>query len=497
MTTVAPALAEHSPTELRRLLDEQRAAFVAEGPPSVRMRRDRIDRLISLMVDNADALAEAIAADFGSRPRTTSLVSDVLGILPDLELTRRRLAAWMRPKRILPVSSAFGMPITVESAPLGVVGVIAPWNFPVGLLIEPVAAAFGAGNRVMAKSSEVTWRTGALLAELAPKYFDRTELVIIHGGPATAAAFSSLPFDHLFFTGSPQIGTLVAQAAAANLTPVTLELGGKNPAVVGPGADLGKAAHRIVAARLANGGQLCLCPDEVYVPRPQLRDFVRAAEAAAREIAPSVLHSDTWVSIVDERNFDRVVDLIEDAAAKGATKVEAVPPGECLPNRAGRRIAPTFLLNVTPDMRIDHSEVFGPVLAIHPYDRVEDVITRLATRPAPLSAYWYGPTGPEFDRFRRRTRSGGMTIDDFAAHCAAVVAPFGGVGRSGYGAYHGRAGFDTFSHQRTIVRNRMPVSLAKVMVGPHPRGYERMVGKIIDLVRWRSNRRRRDAPDRI
>jgi coniferyl-aldehyde dehydrogenase len=448
------------------------------------------------MVDNGDALAEAINADFGSRPRATSLVSDVLGILPDLELTRRRLASWMRPQRITPVSAAFGLPITVEPMPLGVVGVIAPWNFPVGLLIEPVAAAFGAGNRVLAKSSEVTWRTGALLAELAAKYFDPTEFVIINGGPATAAAFSSLPFDHLFFTGSPQIGALVAQAAAANLTPVTLELGGKNPAVVGPGAEVGKAAQRIVAARLANGGQLCLCPDEVYVPRPQLSEFLRAAEAAARRIAPTVLHSDTWVSIVDERNFDRVLGLIEDAVGQGATKVEAAPPGERLPDRAGRRIAPTFLLNVTPQMRIDHDEVFGPVLSVHAYDRVDDVITRLATRPAPLAAYWYGPTGAEFDRFRSRTRSGGMSIDDFAAHCAAVVAPFGGVGRSGYGAYHGKAGFDTFSHQRTIVHNRMPVSLAKVMVGPHPRGYERMVSRAVDLVRRRSNRRRRDAPGR-
>jgi coniferyl-aldehyde dehydrogenase len=496
MTTAAPDLTEHSPVELRGLLDAQRAAFVADGPPSARLRRDRIDRLISLMVDNGDALAEAINADFGSRPRATSLVSDVLGILPDLELTRRRLASWMRPKRIMPVSAAFGMPITAEPTPLGVVGVIAPWNFPVGLLIEPVAAAFGAGNRVLAKSSEVTWRTGALLAELAAKYFDPTEFVIINGGPATAAAFSSLPFDHLFFTGSPQIGALVAQAAAANLTPVTLELGGKNPAVVGPGAEVGKAAQRIVAARLANGGQLCLCPDEVYVPRPQLSEFLRAAEAAARRIAPTVLHSDTWVSIVDERNFDRVLGLIEDAVGQGATKVEAAPPGERLPDRAGRRIAPTFLLNVTPQMRIDHDEVFGPVLSVHAYDRVDDVITRLATRPAPLAAYWYGPTGAEFDRFRSRTRSGGMSIDDFAAHCAAVVAPFGGVGRSGYGAYHGKAGFDTFSHQRTIVHSRMPVSLAKVMVGPHPRGYERMVSRAVDLVRRRSNRRRRDAPGR-
>jgi coniferyl-aldehyde dehydrogenase len=486
-------MTERSTTELRALYDAQRRAFLAEGPPSARVRRNRLDRLVSLMADNADAIATAVDADFGSRPRAATLMNDVLGILPDIELNRARLAAWMKPKRVLPVSAAFGMPIRVESAPLGVVGVIAPWNFPVGLLIEPVAAAMAAGNRVMAKSSEITWRTGNLLAELAGQYFEPAEFVIVNGGPQTAADFSSLPFDHLLFTGSPEIGTLVAQAAAANLTPVTLELGGKNPAVIGPGADIGKVTPRIIGARIANGGQLCLCPDEVYVPRQQLSEFIDAAQEAGRTIAPSVLHNDAWISIVNERNFDRVVGLIDDAVAKGATKIEVAGAGEALPDRAGRRIAPTLLLNVTPEMRIDSSEVFGPVLTVHAYDRLDDVIARLAERPSPLAAYWYGPTGPEFDRFRSRTRSGGMTVDDFAIHCGVMTAPFGGVGRSGYGAYHGKAGFDTFTHQRTIVHNKTPVSIASMIVPSTNPRVEKALTTVVEVVRRRSARRRRKA----
>ncbi|GAA0628151.1 aldehyde dehydrogenase family protein [Sporichthya brevicatena] len=486
-------LTEHTADELRAAYDRQRAAFLAEGPPSAAVRRDRIDRLTLMLTENATAIADAVGADFGSRPRSTSIVSEVLGIVPDLELTRARLATWMKPRRVLPVAGALGLPIRVEPSPLGVVGVIAPWNFPVGLLAEPAAAAFAAGNRVMAKASEVTARTGALLAELAPQYFDPAEFTVFCGGPQTAAAFSSLPFDHLFFTGSPQVGALVAQAAAANLTPVTLELGGKNPAAVGSGADVAKVGARIMAARLANGGQLCLCPDEVYVPRAQVHAFVDAAQTAARASFPSVLHGEGWVSIVNERNFDRVVGLIEDAVAKGAKKIEVAPPGERLPDRASRRIAPTILLDVTADMTIDSEEVFGPVLTVHPYDRIDDVIARLADRPAPLAAYWYGPTGPDFERFRSRTRSGGMTIDDFAAHCAVMSAPFGGVGRSGSGAYHGKAGFDTFSHLRTIVHNKTPVSVAQLMVPPYPRGYDRVVAASVGLIRRTARRRRARA----
>ncbi len=498
MTVTAEAAGEVTGTEMRALLEAQRASFLDEGPPSLAVRRDRIDRVISLVADNADALTAAINDDFGSRPRTPSLVNDVIGFLPDLILTRRRLKAWMKPRRVLPAAAAMGFGIKVESVPLGVVGVIAPWNFPVALGMEPAAVAFAAGNRVMAKFSEVTWRTGALVEQLVPDYFDPTEFVVVNGGAATAAAFSALPFDHLFFTGSPGVGSLVAQAAAKNLTPVTLELGGKNPAVVARGVDIARTARRIVAARLANGGQICLCPDEVYVPRADLPEFLAAAEAAARATFPSVLDSDSFTSLVDDRNFVRVTGLVDDAVAKGATKIEAAPAGEVLPDRASRRMAPTFLLDVTADMDIDSDEVFGPVLTVFPYDRVEDVVVRLAGRPLPLSAYWYGSTGNDFEYFRTRVRCGGITVNDFAAHCGVMVAPFGGVGRSGSGAYHGRTGFDTFTHQRTIVTNRTRISLAEIAAPPYSPRFERGLETVVARVaKQASSRRRRTSPQRF
>ena len=486
MTVATQVDSELAAVDLEAMLVAQRKAFLEEGPPSLAMRRDRIDRLISWVTDNADAIVEALDADFGSRGRTPSLVNDVVGYMPDLMLTRRRLKTWMKPRRVLPGTAAAGFPIKVESVPLGVVGIIGPWNFPVGLTVEPAAAAFAGGNRVMVKFSEVTWRTAALMAELAPRYFDPTELAVVTGGPQTAAAFSSLAFDHLFFTGSPGVGSLVAQAAAKNLTPVTLELGGKNPAVIARGTNLDQAAERLAAARVANGGQVCLCPDEVYVPRSDLDAFVSKVVASTRQIFPTVLENDTFISIVDERNFDRVTGLIDDAVARGATKIAIAPPEENLPDRASRRIAPTVLLGVTEEMAIDSDEVFGPVLTVHPYDQIEGVVERLATRPLPLAAYWFGPMKKDFAYFRSRVRCGGMTVQDFAAHCGVMVAPFGGVGRSGSGAYHGRTGFDTFTHQRTIVVNRTPIALAKLVVPPYTPRFERILDRVVGRIAKRA-----------
>ena len=262
--------------DMRRLLDEQRADFFAKGPPSAALRRDRIDRLILLLTENSDEFSAALNADFGNRPHAINLVSEIAGILADMLSTRRHLASWMRPHRVRS-STLLGLPTVVEKKPLGVVGIIGPWNFPVSLVVQPAASAFAAGNRVMIKFSEVTSRTAELFSAKAPKYFDPTELAVVTGGPEVGAAFSALPFNHLFFTGSPQVGALVAEAAGRNLVPVTLELGGKNPAVIAEDADVAAMARRVMAARLANGGQICLCPDYAFVPRAQVDEFVTAA----------------------------------------------------------------------------------------------------------------------------------------------------------------------------------------------------------------------------
>ena len=451
---------------LSALLGAQRSAHLAAGPPTLAERRHRLDRLVLMLTENADRFAAALSADFGNRPRVINNLSEIGGILPDIAATRSRLGRWMKPRRVMPALSALGVGVVVEPRPLGVVGIVGPWNFPIGLVAQPAASAFAAGNRVMIKMSEVTWRTADAFAEAAPRYFDPQELAVVRGGADIAAEFCSLPFDHLFFTGSPAVGRLVARAAAGNLVPVTLELGGKNPAVVASGYSLRKAAERIIAARLGNGGQICLCPDYVFVPAHDQAEFVREAMAAAARLLPTVAENPDVVSIVNDSNYERVVALIEDARRQDAVVHQAIPAGERLPDPERRRIPPTVLEGVTEGMDIASHEVFGPVLSVFGYDDITDVIDYVTRRPAPLAAYWYGAKNSDFREFSRRVTSGGMTVNDFALHCAITAAPFGGVGGSGYGAYHGRAGFDTFSHARTVATSRLPMSLASLSVPP-------------------------------
>ncbi|BBZ02677.1 aldehyde dehydrogenase [Mycolicibacterium chitae] len=447
--------------ELESLLQRQRESFVEQGPPELAVRLNRIDRLLALVLDNTGDLVEAMGDDFGTRSRAASLFTEMVGMIPVVEHTRKNAARWMRTTKLLRAARVVGLRADVEPTPLGVVGIIGPWNFPLNLVVLPAVAAFAAGNRVMIKMSEITPRTAALLAELAPKYFDPTELVVVTGGPDVAATFSALPFDHLFFTGSPDIGVRVQRAAAEHLVPVTLELGGKNPVVVAPGGrdDVAKAAARIAAARLVNGGQVCVCPDYVLVPQGHVEAFVDSARRTWQGMFDTIVSNPDYCSSVNEPNFDRVLGLIEDARAKGAVVEAVAPAGEQLPDRATRKIAPTLIRGVDDDMRIAHEEVFGPVLAVLPYTRLSDAIGYINSRPAPLVAYWYGPDGDDFRGFVRGTRSGGVARNDFAAQMIPSAAPFGGVGRSGMGAYHGKAGFDGFSHYRTVVGSDLPFSI--------------------------------------
>jgi coniferyl-aldehyde dehydrogenase len=345
----------------------------------------------------------------------------------------------------------------------------------------------------MIKMSEVTPRTAELMRSTAPKYFDTRELEVITGGPDVAAAFSTLPFDHLFFTGSPSVGALVQRAAAQNLVPVTLELGGKNPVVVAPGADLARAATRIAQARMVNGGQVCVCPDYVFVPDDRVDSFVDLAVRTWRGMFPAIVSNADYCSSVNEANFDRVVGLIDDARANGARVDAVAPTGETLPDRTSRKIAPTIVRDIDDTMRIAEEEVFGPVLTVLGYSQLGEVIDYVNARPAPLVAYWYGPDGEDFRRFIRNTRSGGVARNDFAAQMIPSAAPFGGVGRSGMGAYHGKAGFDTFSHQRTVVGTDLPFSMTGSAAPPFSRPMRAYADLSLWMARRRTNRRLRDS----
>jgi coniferyl-aldehyde dehydrogenase len=453
------------------LLDRQRRAFRAEGPPTLEVRLDRIRRLTLALLENADELAAALNADFGNRPAAVSLSSDVLGSLPGLPQVQADLADWMADQPISG-SEEKGMPTFVQHRPKGVVGVIGPWNFPVNLTFLPALEALAAGNRVMIKFSEIPARTAEVFARAVAAHLSPEEVVVVRGGAETSAAFAALPFNHLFFTGSAAVGRHVAAAAGTNLVPVTLELGGKNPVVVARDADLPEAARRIAAQRMMNGGQLCLCPDYVFVPQEAVGPFVDHYAAAMATYFPTYLENPDVVTIVNSRNFERVTSLIDDARTKGAEVRTLAPDDELgsLPDPATRRIPPTVLLGVTDEMDVAHEEVFGPVITVLGYDDVRSAIDYVNARPHPLASYWYGEESPDFHEFLRLTTSGGVTRGDMALHFGIEGAPFGGVGQSGSGAYHGKVGFDTFSHQRTVTQSALPFGVAPRSMPPFKPG---------------------------
>ena len=454
--------------ELQRLLDAQRAAQATDPIPDAATRRDRIDRFVAAVLEHATELAEALEADFGARPQTVSLELDILGGMDAINFARENLESWIAPTEVAPAMGG-AIPTVIQNRPKGVVGVIGPWNFPVVLVVVPTVEALAAGNRVMIKFSDMAPRTGAVFARAIATRMRPEEVTVVTGGLATATAFSDLRFDHIFFTGSPKVGRLIAVAAGRNLVPVTLELGGKNPAIVAPDADIAGAAARIAAARLVNNGQVCLCPDYVFVPKDSKDAFIDAYRAAVLTHFPTFIDNPDVVSIINDANYARVAGLLEDATTKGATAITIIPDDE--KNRiseasATRRLPPMLLLDTPQDADIHSEEIFGPVLVLHTYAHVDEAIAYATTGEHPLSSYWYGSDSDAFQKFIRETTSGAVSRNDFALAYINHAAPFGGVGMSGSGAYHGKAGFDTFSHQRPIAQSDLPIALAPAFVPP-------------------------------
>lgn len=435
--------------QLTATLARMKQAHLADGPASLALRRDRLDRAIALLLDNRDAIVAAVSADFGNRSREQTLLSDIGGSVASLKHCREHLSEWMQAQSH---PSPFpGSEARVEYQPLGVVGVISPWNFPIVLAFGPLASIFAAGNRAMLKPSELTPRTSALMGELIARYFDENELTTVLGDAEVGALFSAQPFDHLIFTGGTAVARHIMRAASDNLVPVTLELGGKSPVLVSRSADLATVVQRIMTVKTFNAGQICLAPDYVLLPEECLEDFVAEAVRFVGAMYPCLHSNPDYTSIINPRNFDRLQGYLADACAKGARLIEINPAQEDLGDRQTRKIAPTLVLDATEQMQVLREEIFGPLLPIKTYRDFATAIDYVNGQPRPLAAYYFGEDAGERQQVLERTTSGGVVINDVMSHVVFEALPFGGVGHSGMGAYHGVYGFRTFSHAKAVV----------------------------------------------
>lgn len=460
---------------LRRLLDIQREAASITPPPDLKARRDALDRLDTMLHTQGDRLHAAISADYGHRAYPETALAELIPTRAACRFTRRHLASWMRPRRReVGVTFQPGQ-AWVTQQPLGCVGIVSPWNYPLFLSVGPLIDALGAGNRVMLKPSELTPRFSALLAGLLAERFDPSQVAVVQGGPDIAAAFCALPFDHLLFTGSTAIGRSVMQAAAANLTPVTLELGGKSPVIVAPDADLGRTVRSLLVGKLFNAGQTCIAPDYALVPQDRLAEFTQALLSEAGRLYPRIADNADYSCIISERHLQRLQRALAEAEGDGATPLRhPVHAAEEAAARRSGRLVPTLLVSPPLDGTLMQDEIFGPVLPILPYRSLDEAIGFVNARPRPLALYCY-TDNRDTERFvLSRTMSGGATVNGTLLHCAQPDLPFGGIGPSGTGAYHGKAGFLRFSHMRGIYRPGR-FSGFTTMVPPHGRMTRRLL----------------------
>lgn len=464
--------------EIRRLVDVQKKAHIAEGAMSAERRIALIDACIRLLIDNKEAIVDALNADFGSRSPEGSLATDIGGTLGALKYAKSNVKKWMRASKrhsMFPLG-LLGASTRVEYQPLGCVGNVVPWNFPFNLAFGPMGSIFAAGNRTVIKPSEYTPHCSLLLKELVAKYFQEDEVAVVVGGPETGALFAKMPFDHLLFTGATNIAHHIMRAAAENLVPVTLELGGKSPVIVSRSADMKKTAARVMTGKTLNAGQICLAPDYVMVPREKLEDFVAEASASVTAMFPTMKDNTDYTSIVNERHYERLTGYLADAKKKGARIVEINPANEDFSQQPHYKIPPTIVVEPTDNMKVMQEEIFGPILPVRAYDDVNEAIQYVNDHDRPLGLYYFGEDREEENKVVNRTTSGGVAVNDVITHIMQDDAPFGGVGPSGTGAYHGKEGFINFSHAKTVFR-QTPFEFAAGMLRPP---YGDKIRKVLD-----------------
>ena len=456
-------MAEDRREEQEQLLKLQRDAFTASRPEPMSMRKDRIKRAMALLTEHSENLCKAMSADFGSRSMHQSQMTDITSTVNAGKHTLKNMDKWAKTQK-RPVQFPLGLlgaKAEVRYEPKGVIGILSPWNFPIQLAFGPLMQVLGAGNRAMIKPSEFTERTSLLMAELVEEYFTRDEVAVVTGGPEVAATFSSLPFDHLVFTGSTPTGRLVMQSAAKNLVPVTLELGGKSPVIMGRSADFEKAGERIALGKMMNAGQICLAPDYMYVPEDKQDEAVAGVSNGVAGMYPTLLENDDYTSVVSDRHFERLQSLVEDARDKGAEVIEVNPGNEDFSNANQRKMPLNIVKNVTDEMKVMQEEIFGPVLPVKTYKAIDQAVDYVNEHDRPLGLYYFGEDKGEQERVLTRTISGGVTTNDVLFHVSMEDLPFGGVGPSGIGSYHAIEGFREFSHARATY-HQPKIDIAKL-----------------------------------
>lgn len=468
-----------SEARMRDVLDAQKSDYLAEGPVTAAQRRDRLSRGVDVLLKYQDRVVEALNSDFGCRSREVTLLTDVAASIGPMKHAIKRVEKWMRSERrpsMFPMNLLGGRS-RIEYQPLGVVGVISPWNFPVNLTFAPLAGILAAGNRAMIKPSEFTPATSELMAEMVSEAWDEKEVAVFTGGPDVGQAFSALPFDHLLFTGATGVARHIMAAASRNLVPVTLELGGKSPVLVSRSADLELTAQRIMLGKTLNAGQICLAPDYLLVPEEKLEEIVATLTAVTRNMYPTLKENSDYTAIINDRHFQRLQGYVDDARERGAT-VTAINPAneEFAAGGAARKIPPTLITGAPDDSQVLEEEIFGPLLPIRTYGQFSEAIDYVNAHPRPLAAYYFGRDSAEEEALLTGTTSGGVCINDVIMHVSQEELPFGGVGPSGMGAYHGQEGFLNFSHKKSVYRQtRFNIAKLGGMLPPYGKATEKTI----------------------
>lgn len=444
------ALEQETIEMLAPALSKMKTTFLNNPAPPAEIRIDRLNRLQNAVLEYKEALISAVNSDFSNRAAAETQIIELLPILEGIHYNKKHVRRWMKPSRRSSPLMLFGAQSAVHYQPLGVIGIVVPWNFPIFLGLSPLAGALAAGNTAMIKTSEFAPRTGEVVKEMITKYFTTDEVNVFTGGVAVATEFTKLPFDHLVFTGSTTVGRIVMRAASENLTPVTLELGGKSPAILHDSFPIEEAAKRIAFGKGLNAGQVCVSPDYMLIPRGKVDQFAQKFSEAISSSYPTLRNNPDYTAIITERQRDRLLANVRDAEEKGAEVITINPSNE---DFTGSRKLPMYVIkNVTDEMRVMQEEIFGPILPIVPYDTLEEAIAYVNNRPRPLSLYYFDWNTTRAKQIIKQTHSGGVAINDVMTHVMVDDMPFGGVGPSGMGHYHGREGFLNFSKAKGTIR---------------------------------------------